>query len=240
MQKGKTSISHTKSQLIPVERRGVTEQIFVNSLVHVYTDKLGPIMQQKIGESQVELAQYDYHTHIGESPLTNFMMDTIREHTGADFSVTNSSTFRTKIPAGEITTGLIYQMLPWQTHLSSVKMTGKEIKQGLEQIMSSFLHNFASSGFTIEVDSSKPCGNRIVNMYEDNGKPVDPDKVYKVSTIAWLANGNANVDAFQKGTDRVDSKTEFKEILIDKIKNNGNITAMNDSRVVDLASQHTA
>ncbi|MCE1245136.1 MAG: bifunctional metallophosphatase/5'-nucleotidase [Firmicutes bacterium] len=238
-QKGETKISAMKSKLIPVEVRGTTEQLFVNNLVHTYSEKLAPIMNEKIGNSTVELSQPDYHTNVGESPLTNFVIDTIREHTGADVAIMHSSTLRTKIPAGEIKKGTIYQMLPWNTHLTDVKMTGKQIRQGIEEIMGSFLHNFTASGLIVEFDTSKMSGEKVVNLYDKSGKPLDPEKTYNVTTISWLADGNANVSAFQNGSDRVDRKTELKEILMDKIKTTGTITAGIDGRTSNLASAHS-
>lgn len=231
----KATIKSARGKLVNVLEEGAQINLFAYIVINKYRKKLEPIMSRKIGKAITNLDQEDYHTNIGESPLANCIMDIMRDDTGAEMAIMSASTLRADIPRGDITVENIYQMLPWKTKISTMKMKGKDVRDAIEQIMSSFLHNFAVGGLKVEVDSSRPKGQRVVNVFGQDGKPLDPDKTYKVATIDWLANGSANVDAFTRGKNRKDSPKDLRDVIIEKIENESEISAGNDGRIVDLA-----
>ena len=237
MKDGKAKIVRAWSKLVPMVEPYYEPDLFTSGIIHKYAQKLAPIMKRKIGEAKGDLAQDDYHTNIGESSLANFVTDLMKEAKDADGAIINASALRANIPEGEVNVGNIYELLPWKTKTSLLEMKGKDVRESVEQIMSSFLNNFAISGFKVEVDSSKPPGQRIVSMQEAGGKPLDPDKTYKIATIEWLAEGSANVDAFTKARSREDDSKDLKEVLIDTIEKKSKIKAETDGRIVDVAKE---
>jgi 2',3'-cyclic-nucleotide 2'-phosphodiesterase (5'-nucleotidase family) len=70
----------------------------------------------------------------------------------------------------------------------------------------------------LEVDASRPPGERIVSMRVD-GAPLDPDRVYRVATNDFLASGNDGYVAFRNAplllpiTDSPTLATEVMEYL---------------------------
>lgn len=232
---GKSRVIKARSKLIPVNRNKDTADLFTHFMINRYSSQLAPIMNREIGEAAADLTQEDYHTNVAESPLTNFVTDAMKEYGQADGAIINASALRTDIPSGRIKVGNIYQLLPWKTKTSLLEMKGKDVKDAVEQIMTSFLNNPAISGFKVDVDTSKPEGSRVVKMTEADGKPLDPEKTYKIATIEWLANGSANVDAFTRALSRKDDEKDLKDVLIEKIERESQITAQNDGRLVDMA-----
>jgi 5'-nucleotidase len=54
----------------------------------------------------------------------------------------------------------------------------------------------------------RPAGDRIVRM-SLNGKPIDPNRVYRVTTNSFLAAGGDNFTVFAEGTNRLDAGNDL-------------------------------
>jgi 2',3'-cyclic-nucleotide 2'-phosphodiesterase (5'-nucleotidase family) len=89
-------------------------------------------------------------------------------------------------------------VLPFDNVLEAVDLTGAQILQILEKAVSGRPGNMLVSGLTYEFDQSKPIGERILKVTV-GGQPLDPDKVYRVQTIDYLASGGDGQTTFTEG-----------------------------------------
>lgn len=140
--------------------------------------------------------------------ITDGMLTKAREFTGKNvvMALQNGGGIRAAIDAGPITVGEVITVLPFGNTLATMEVTGAELKEAFEKSVSSypaenggFLH---VSGGKVEFDSSKPAGERVVNVYikDDNGNlvAVDNNTVYTIATNAFTAKGGDGYDVFAK------------------------------------------
>jgi 5'-nucleotidase len=110
---------------------------------------------------------------------------------------------------GAVTTGEAVSVLPFANNLFTVRLTGAQLKQVLEQQWQtnadgtipsrSFLQLGLSDNVQTTLDPSKPMGSRVTSVRID-GQPLDLARTYTVGTFSFLATGGDNFRAFKQGT----------------------------------------
>jgi 5'-nucleotidase/UDP-sugar diphosphatase len=125
----------------------------------------------------------------------------------ADIGLVNAGGVRMDLAAGEITIGSAYQLLPFASTLVNLEMTGAEILAALEDAAAYALDPSGStgaypyaSGLRWDVDLSAPAGQRFSNVEvkpkaQHEWLPLDPEQMYVVVTIDYLAGGR---DGYQR------------------------------------------
>ncbi|WP_234987149.1 5'-nucleotidase C-terminal domain-containing protein [Bacillus sinesaloumensis] len=140
--------------------------------------------------------------------ITDGMLEKAREFTGQNvvMALQNGGGIRAAIDAGPITVGEVITVLPFGNTLATMELTGAELKEAFEISVSrfpgengGFLH---VAGGKVEFDSSKPAGERVVEVYirDTNGNliAVDDHSMYIIATNAFTAKGGDGYDVFAK------------------------------------------
>jgi 2',3'-cyclic-nucleotide 2'-phosphodiesterase (5'-nucleotidase family) len=91
-----------------------------------------------------------------------------------------------------------YTALPFENVLVSMELTGRQVKEALEQAGAMEFGGLQISGMTITYDLKKPAGERVVKA-EVGGEPLDQAKAYSVTTNDFLAAGGDKVAALKEG-----------------------------------------
>src|SRR5439155_3840289 len=123
-----------------------------------------------------------------ESPLGNLVADAIRVTTGADVGLTNGGGLRADLPAGELTYGQLFEALPFDNRLATLKLRAAALKQLL-------LKNFAHDKGILSVSGIKVrarCAGSslaVELLRAADGKPIGDDATLTVGTTDFLANG---------------------------------------------------
>ena len=115
----------------------------------------------------------------------------------ADISIQNGGGVRIDLPAGNVTVGNIYSVLPFKNTLVQLKMTGAEVKATLEDAIAAVVANNTGSypytgGLRWNADLNQPAGSRLSQLEVKTASgyvPLDPAKTYSVVTINFLADG---------------------------------------------------
>ena len=108
----------------------------------------------------------------------------------------NMGGLRNILPAGDITVGTVYEILPFENSLCVMTMKGTHLKALLTSIAS--LKGEGVSGIRMEITKDGKLLNAIVG-----GQPIDDNKLYTVATIDYLADGNGSMEAFLQAEKRV-------------------------------------
>lgn len=207
-------------------------------------------MNETIGETRIALD--GEHVRVKETNLGDLIADVVRATTGADAAIVNGGGIRRSVPAGKITVGTVYDVVPHDNYLVAVKLTGKQIRDTLEHGVSAveeargrFPH---VSGIRFRYSPSAPPGARVREVAVA-GAPLDPDKLYVVGTIDFLAAGGDGFTAFgeavrssgdyamvggaMKGEKLVysDAGNWLRDILVAYIKTAGTITEVPMGRI---------
>ena len=133
---------------------------------------------------------------------------------GAEIAFMNNSGVRGDlIPRedGSVTYGQLFAFQPFGNGLVVMNLTGAQLKRLLEQQFTDAAEPgmlMPSAGFQFTYDVRRPAGDRIVKMTL-NGKSVDPNRTYRVTTNSFLAAGGDGFTVFAEGTDRFDAGVDL-------------------------------
>ena len=133
-----------------------------------------------------------------------------KERGGAQMAFMNNGGVRADLTpdsGGNITFGQLFAVQPVGNGIVVQTLTGAQIKQLLEQGFAKEgdpTMMMPSAGVAYVYDLKRPAGQRIVSL-TFNGKPLDPNARYRVTTNSFLASGGDGFAILTEGTDRVDA-----------------------------------
>jgi len=168
-------------------------------LLDVVNQTVGPFINEVIATTTVPLTRTLDEN--GESNLYDIAVDSIRWSTDADMAVLNIGSLRTDIPAGEVTTGDAYSVMPFHNQICIVLLTGQQVKDLLNQQWTRTIkpdHFLQISGFSYSYDLSRDPSDRVLNITKD-GEELDMAMDYTVATIDFLATGGDGYTALKEG-----------------------------------------
>ncbi|OYY74686.1 MAG: bifunctional metallophosphatase/5'-nucleotidase [Gammaproteobacteria bacterium 28-57-27] len=151
----------------------------------------------------------------------------------SQIAIQNAGGVRIDVPAGDITIGTAYTLLPFANTLTELDMTGTEIKAVLEEAVEYAVKTGGSTGaypyaagLRWTVDLSKPAGSRFSNL-EYKGKKdsawsaLNMSSSYKVVTNNFLAQGSDGYATFKKVSDSgrfLDTYLDYAQSFVDYTK----------------------
>ena len=164
---------------------------FLEPYKHVVDSVMGPV----VGRT----ARY-MTTQRPEGTLPNLLADILvwagnNYQEKPDFGVYNMGGVRADLPKGNVTYGDILDVAPFENKIAFVTMRGDAVLELFAQMAS-----VGGEGVSHEVRMVITKDGQLVSVTLA-GKPVDPQKDYRVATIDYLLGGNDNMEAFKKGRD---------------------------------------
>lgn len=123
-----------------------------------------------------------------ESPLGSLLADSLREMEHADVALLNSGGLRADLPAGRLTFGDVYEVLPFDNTIATLEVTGHELERLLQQAYGARKGVFQISGVRVKL-AQCPGQGRLQSVLFADGTPVDPAKRYRVVLPDFLARG---------------------------------------------------
>lgn len=213
-----------------------TEDARVKGWFDFALSTIAPIKNQILGKATATFAHDAKEVQV--SVLGQWVTDVMKAKAKADIAIQNGGGIRRDIPAGDITMGTMYELMPFDNTLYTFDLTGKQVKAAIEHgIMATTFVPGQFSGVKVKYDSSKPEGQRIVEITTLDGKPLDDNKLYKVVTNDFQAGGGDGYVIFKEGKNQVDTGIPVREVLVDEIKAKGSITPVDDGRMIDVHSK---
>jgi 2',3'-cyclic-nucleotide 2'-phosphodiesterase (5'-nucleotidase family) len=171
----------------------------IQEIVKKYNQKMDAVLDQKIGETEVDLDGERRNVRRKETNFGNLIADIVRQASGADMAIINGGGIRASIRNGEIRVKDIYTALPFDNYTVAVRITGKQIKEALEHGVSTAEEEEGRfpqvSGLTFTYSLSGTRGSRTREIWV-GGKPIDPNQEYTVATNDFLAVGGDGYKVF--------------------------------------------
>ncbi len=145
-----------------------------------------------------------------ETNLGDFYADALRavaekEGYTPDAAIINGGGIRTTIEAGNITRYDLVLVAPFNNLLAVINVKGSVILQALEENTGSCPNESGGfpqvSGITYTIDTTKPFISgevHRVSISSINDKPFDPEKMYSIATVDFLASGGDAYFPFAK------------------------------------------
>jgi 5'-nucleotidase len=181
------------------------------ALLEAYDRLAAPIANRPAGSVSAMLSRVP--NAAGESPLGDIIADaqlaatSAADKGGAVIAFTNPGGVRTDITRkgdGAVTYADLFASQPFRNQLVTVTLTGKQIKEMLEQqwldpkrprILQ------VSKGFSYAWDNGRPDGERVIaERMSLNGKPLDPAADYRVTVNNFLFVGGDGFTVLTQGT----------------------------------------
>lgn len=198
-------------------------KIPIDSLTEKFADKsyqayLEPLKQQLGTKMNVVIGQAA-ETMRGNGPeslLSNWNADVYRqagsEFSGSpvDISVVNLGGLRTVIPAGNITVGKIFELMPFENELVILWLKGDKLADLIQFFAK--VGGEGVSGIRMEISNGKAINVTI------NGQSLEPDKIYTIATSDYLAGGNDKMVQLAHYEKRLNTSLKLRDILLESIK----------------------
>jgi 2',3'-cyclic-nucleotide 2'-phosphodiesterase (5'-nucleotidase family) len=227
--RGNKVLSHT-GELKKVWSDQLPQDPEVAAKVKHYQNQVAAEIRQVIGSAEVRLVR-DYRT---ESLLGAFVADVMREVSGAEVAITNAGGLRADVPRGEVTNGNVLDALPFVNSVVKCEMTGAQIKEVLEQGFTLERGMVQVSGLRARYDMQRPAGKRLLSL-EIGGRPVDDDKLYRVATNSFLAQGGDLYQTFLR-VKQEDTGVLLSTAVIDYFRRKGRIGAPELGRLIPVGA----
>ena len=205
-------------------------------LIKPYADSVVATMNEVIGHAPMLMEKGR-----PQSTLGNFAADALRAmgeqaygH-AMDLSLTNNGGIRNVLPDGDVSVGTMYSIFPFENELTILEMKGSDVLDLINSLAGKKLEAMSGMNVTLELDGDRVYASSI----KVGGKPVDPERIYYVATIDYLAEGNSGMGALTKAVKTTKTGILLRDLMIDYIKQltarGEEIKADIDDRVIDKA-----
>ena len=213
------SILHARSRNIPVTD-GIPVDPDVHHLLLEYRRQFARQATQVLGHTSVRLQGDCPVVRTQEVNLGNLLADCMRTTFGTDIALINAGQIRGSLNAGPITLGDVLAVLPFDSALVTLRITGDVLHQALEHSVGKWPQHagqfFQISGFQVTYNGKAPKGSRVKRVII-GGAPLDLSKHYTVATDAFVANGGDGFDMLTHVTHRVNHQTPLRDLLLNAL-----------------------
>jgi 2',3'-cyclic-nucleotide 2'-phosphodiesterase (5'-nucleotidase family) len=208
-----------------------TKDPVLTSLLQPYSDSVNKSMNDLVGFAEKALEKKSPGGSLG-----NFMVDAFfimakqKYQVPVDLAVLNYGGIRlTQLPAGNVTRGKIFELMPFDNLLILQKIKGDVLQQFLDLTASK--GGWPVAGMTMQVKDKKAVNIMI------GGKPLDPGATYTMANSDFLANGGDNADMLRTVPQEANGYL-MRDALFDYIKwlksQGKNIMANEENRVTNV------
>jgi 5'-nucleotidase len=209
----------------PAEWRGrkVEPDARVAAILRGYDAKVRALRETRVGESAVPMRKGG-----GDDLLGNLVADALRSGVGGGvrtaYAFQNSGGLRiTEIPAGAITFGQLFDLMPFDNVQVVVTLKAQEVRNALEAVVRAGKGPMRVSGLRYQLDWTRftggarsakelPWGALVTKVVDDDGSPICEttgctaqacaslcaDRNYQVAVTDFLANGGDGLEMLKE------------------------------------------
>ncbi len=193
-----TADGHMTTRLIPTE-----EVEYSNRTVRQVTDSVKALEKKEtdvtVCTSDVKLVIYDadgkQEVRKGETNAGDLVADAYRDMTGADFALTNGGGIRSELSEGTLTYGDIISLLPYDSYVCTVEITGAQLVELLGACTQSVPQESGDfpqvSGlkFTVNKGDRRVSDIMVENKATGDFEPLESGRTYQLATIDYCVTG---------------------------------------------------
>lgn len=151
-----------------------------------------------------------------DAGLMNFLGDFVAWRGGElinrpiDFSLINGGGVRRELPEGEISKGMLIDMLPFNNRVVVLEINGADLLEAINGVIRRGGIDGVKEGTDITYN---PGTNEYITAYI-NGEPIKRNKTYLMATIDYLANGGDYMTMLPRATEIARSRTVLYDDVI--------------------------
>lgn|GEM_PF-22554 len=195
----------------------LTEDAEVKAMVAGYVKELAPILNEKVIDLGMDLP-HDTTQNGGLSPMGIWATALMARVGEAQIAVTNGGGLRRGFEKGEITMGLMYELMPFDNTIVTLNIKGADLKRVIEHgIMAQGFKPGQFYGLKVYYDKDAEANSRIKGMTLLDGTPIEMDKYYKVVTNDFIVDKGDQYD-FTGAKDIVDTGKPIRDEMAALLK----------------------
>ncbi len=220
-------------RLIPITA-DVPDDPDVSTTLQPYIDEYGPIMNEVVGATLVDLDAETEALRGQDTNAGNLVADAILwQARTADIAMHNSGGFRWKrvFPAGDITRADVHELLPFQNSLIVAEFTGEQIRRELEYYADGGWLQVAGIRFTY--DPSLPVDERVTEAYVGD-QPLEDAEVYTVAMGEFIAEGGSGHWVLTTGENYSDLGITLADSVINYLQEFSPVSPTADGRITRI------
>ena len=197
------------------------------ALVAPYKTSVDSMMAPVLGMSRVAMS-----ARRPESLLGNWAADVMVEGgtaTGlepADMGLINVGGLRNNMPEGIVRRGDIMLISPFENHVVVLEMKGSDLLELMKNI-AAVKGEGVSSSVRMEISAKGELLSCTVG-----GKEIDPQRIYTVATIDYLAEGNDKMSALKNAVKRHETGILAREVMMEYVIKHRVIDSKIEGRIV--------
>ncbi len=231
---------NTKILRTNVEAKNIAVSDSISSLDSQVVEVYLPYkkMLEKDMSKVISISEKEMIKNKPESSLTNFLADLLlyegtKEAKSKNLNVIpeisyfNYGGIRTSLPAGEITVGKIYELMPFENEMVYLKLSGGQIQQ--------FLNNIAEKGGSSIGGVRFSIKNDKATNIEVAGNSLELSADYWLVTNDYVAGGGDNMDVLTQRSELINSGEKIRDVIIgyleEKQQNDERLQATKDGRI---------
>jgi 2',3'-cyclic-nucleotide 2'-phosphodiesterase/3'-nucleotidase/5'-nucleotidase len=176
-------------------------------LAEANTD-IEPIMARVLGDAGARMGR----SRARDSDLGNWVTDAMRGAVGADLAFQNPGGIRADLEAGPVTVGEVYEIMPFDNRVATVRLSGKQVLELLEAGVSPQTC-IQVSGLSFAFDPLRPRGERVIDVKLADGSPFDRERTYLVATNDFMAQGGDGFTVLAEGKDLTVTGLLMRDVL---------------------------
>ena len=213
-------LSAMDAKLIPV--KNVMPDADVVKILEPFNEKVKVRMAEVVGEANGDLT----YSRTVESPLADLVADAFREKGHTQIAIHNIGGIRSKIVKGKISWGSVFEVLPFDNTLVTLKLSGAQLKKTFEHGLLTTVGMVAVSGVRLQFDR-----NKLISAVMPDGRAMDDATLYTVTTNDFVVAGGDDFNEFAKGTNIVNTGISLRDVLVDYIKAHRTLSPKLDGRI---------
>lgn len=191
--------------------------------------QIEPVKNVPLGRTVSDLS----HDRYGLSLLGQWSSDAMRQIAKADIAFQNGGGLRTSIPAGPITMGNLYEVMPFDNTLVTMDLTGEQVLQVLNHGINGKAGTVQFSGLSLVIDSSRPYGSQLVEVRLSDGRLLDEAATYRIVTNDFMAAGGDEFSMLKQGRNVTDTFIPVRDALAEAVKKAATLNIKKDGRLRD-------
>jgi len=194
----------------------------VKKTMERYRREINSKVREVVGECPDGMPYDEIAASKTEFALGTYVCGVMMKATGSDFGFINASGVRGSLPPGRVTIEDVMKIVPFDNSIVSCEMTGAQVMAMFDGIAANFGGEtglqYAGVSFNLDLSSKR------ISALTIGGRPVDPQKTYKLCTISYLAEGNLNGAVLLKDAVNLnDSGVFLRDGLLEHIRANKTI-----------------
>ncbi|MBI4385943.1 MAG: bifunctional metallophosphatase/5'-nucleotidase [Elusimicrobia bacterium] len=194
--------------LIPLWVDDVGEAGEVAAIVKRHEEWVGRAVEVVVGTATQTLVT----SRTAESALGDWMTDCTREWAETQIAFQNSGGIRANLPAGPITLRRLFQIMPFDNAVVTLRLAGADLLRLLERGVSGGAGMIQVSGLRFSYEPSASFGNRVRTVKVAEA-PLISSATYTLAAPDFLVQGGDGYTAFSAGTNAENTGMLIRDVL---------------------------